>query len=99
MVEVEYLHALIGRVPLVEWHRVIGRALADAKKGDAKARDWLSKYLLGPERAAAEKQSITLSAESGSNTFTFTIATGPQAPAAIDITPPPAGGEEDDGGT
>lgn len=96
MVETEYLHAVIGRVPLVEWHRIIGKALADAKGGDRHARDWLSKYLLGPERAAVEKQSVTLTAESGPNTFTFTIATGPQAPPAIDITPPPAAPDEED---
>jgi hypothetical protein len=32
-----------------EWEKVVARALADAKRGDAKAREWLSKYLVGDD--------------------------------------------------
>lgn len=48
-VETEYLDAVIAGVSLSEWGKVIKKALEQAKKGDAKARDWLSKYLIGDD--------------------------------------------------
>ena len=45
-VETEYLATLNEAVPLEDWRAVVERALADAKQGDPKAREWLSKYLL-----------------------------------------------------
>lgn len=48
-VEREYMAALGDRVSIDAWNRVIDKALADAEAGDAKARDWLARYLLGAE--------------------------------------------------
>lgn len=45
-VEAEYLAALNDAISLDDWRLVVERALADAKAGDAKARDWLCRYLL-----------------------------------------------------
>jgi hypothetical protein len=30
-----------------DWHEICARAVADAKRGDHRAREWLSKYVLG----------------------------------------------------
>lgn len=46
-VEREYLAALGQAVSLEDWREVVARALADAKNGDNKARNWLAKYLIG----------------------------------------------------
>jgi hypothetical protein len=46
-VEQDYLAALADTVPLERWRKIIDRAVADAEKGDAKARRWLAEYLLG----------------------------------------------------
>ena len=46
-VEREYLAALSESVSLDDWREVCKRAVADARKGDGKARDWLTGYLLG----------------------------------------------------
>jgi hypothetical protein len=48
-VEREYLSALAEAVPPAEWRLIVQRAVADAKGGNAKAREWLSKYLLGDD--------------------------------------------------
>jgi hypothetical protein len=34
-------------VSLGDWREIVGRAVADAKAGDPKARGWLAKYLVG----------------------------------------------------
>jgi hypothetical protein len=47
--ETKYLKALVGQVPLKEWRLVVKRALHDAKGGDAAARAWLSKHLVGDD--------------------------------------------------
>jgi hypothetical protein len=47
--ERKYLKALIGCVPLKYWRLVVKKALADAAQGDAQARTWLSKYLIGDD--------------------------------------------------
>lgn len=46
-VEHEYLTTLSEAVPLGTWRDICRRAAKDARAGDAKARDWLSRYLLG----------------------------------------------------
>jgi hypothetical protein len=43
------LASLSRSVTLEVWQRIVDRAVADAIKGDAQARAWLSKYLLGTE--------------------------------------------------
>jgi hypothetical protein len=45
--ERDYLLALTKECPLEKWQAICRRAVVDAEKGDSKARDWLSRYLLG----------------------------------------------------
>lgn len=45
--EAAYLRALNELVSLETWGRIIERAIKDAEDGDHKAREWLSKYLIG----------------------------------------------------
>lgn len=47
--EQAYLDATIASVPLADWRRVAEKALAQAKAGDAKAREWLSRMLVGSD--------------------------------------------------
>lgn len=44
--ETRYLRAITDRVTVAEWERVVDRAVVDAQDGDARARDWLARYLL-----------------------------------------------------
>lgn len=46
-IEERYLRALSSRVSAADWKEIIDRAIADAKDGDYKARQWLSDYLIG----------------------------------------------------
>ena len=46
-VEVQYLTALTEAISIDDWRAVVGRAVEDAKKGDARARDWISRYMVG----------------------------------------------------
>jgi hypothetical protein len=48
-IEREYLATLNAAVPLDTWQAICERAADDALSGDAKARDWLAKWLLGIE--------------------------------------------------
>src|SRR5215510_12540897 len=45
--ERDYLVTLTEECPPETWRAICRRAVADAKAGDSKARDWLSRYLLG----------------------------------------------------
>ena len=58
-IEREYLATLNAAVPLDTWQAICTRAADDALAGDVKARDWLSKWLLGLET----RQLTTLAAE------------------------------------
>ena len=64
-VEQEYLAKLNATVTLEVWQQIVERAVQDAKNGDAKAREWIAKYLIGDERpslvllAANERAGIT----------------------------------------
>jgi hypothetical protein len=51
-VERAYLSALVEAVPLSDWRAIVQKAVADAKVGNPKAREWLSKYLLGDDPLA-----------------------------------------------
>ncbi|MBI1900480.1 MAG: hypothetical protein HYS13_05110 [Planctomycetia bacterium] len=68
-VERDYLAALSDAVSLDDWKAVVARAVADAKAGDARARDWLSRHVLGADPpslkglATAEAAGITAEAE------------------------------------
>ena len=48
-VERDYLAVLSERLSLDDWRSIVDRAVADASSGDARARDWLSRYALGSE--------------------------------------------------
>lgn len=46
-VEWQYLRALNEAVSLTAWKAVVKAAVAQARKGDSKAREWLALYLIG----------------------------------------------------
>jgi len=48
-VEQDYLAVLGDAVSLDDWRDVVARTVSDAKKGDARARDWLANYLIGSD--------------------------------------------------
>ena len=50
-VETDYLAAITDGVSLDDWQAIVTRAAAEAKQGDARARDWISRYLLGNQSA------------------------------------------------
>ncbi|QDT75572.1 hypothetical protein I41_47830 [Lacipirellula limnantheis] len=64
-IELDYLAALGEAVTLPAWQRIVARALADAEAGDPRARDWITKYVIGesPARlidlAAREQREVT----------------------------------------
>lgn len=45
--EASYLRATSAACSIEDWRAIIERAVQDAKAGNAKAREFLSKYLLG----------------------------------------------------
>jgi len=49
LIERDYLTTLSNAVSLEDWQAVVATALTAAKEGDARARDWLTRYLLGNE--------------------------------------------------
>lgn len=65
-IEEKYLKALSRRVTMDDWNKIINKAITRAKAGDAKARQWLSDYLMGKpiqrmEHAGAEGRPIPIS--------------------------------------
>ena len=46
--EREYLAAFEQICTLDRWRRIVAQACADAEQGDARAREWLAKWLLPP---------------------------------------------------
>ena len=63
-IEREYLATLNAAVPLDTWLAICKRAADEALAGDAKARDWLSKWLLGIDH----RNLTTLAAEESRST-------------------------------
>jgi hypothetical protein len=51
--EVAYLNVVMSECSLADWQEISARAVSDAKTGDAKARDWLGKHLIGAVKAEA----------------------------------------------
>jgi hypothetical protein len=51
--EADYLQALSSIIGVADLVAIARRAVADAKKGSARARDWVSKYLLGDPSSKA----------------------------------------------
>jgi hypothetical protein len=64
-VEQSYLDATVGAVSVAEWQEVVEKALEQAKAGDAKAREWLSKMLVGSDPIPLGKLVEELQAELG----------------------------------
>lgn len=62
-VELDYLKALNRAVSASQWDKIVKRAIADAIEGDAKARDWLSKYLLPAKVDFSPKEEVKLTPE------------------------------------
>ncbi len=66
-IEREYLATLSNQVSIDVWRRIVDKAVKDAEGGDARAREWLAKYLLGEmtltELAKRERMGITADAE------------------------------------
>jgi hypothetical protein len=64
-VERDYLATLAEACPPEKWRAIVERAVTDAKDGDATARAWLAKYLIGDkptaltELAIAEARGVT----------------------------------------
>ena len=44
--EAEYLRATAAACSLEDWEQIVTRAVADAKTGNAKAREFLARYVL-----------------------------------------------------
>ncbi|GAB6167483.1 hypothetical protein JCM19992_34830 [Thermostilla marina] len=72
-IEREYLATLNEVVSIDTWRAICKRAVDDALAGDAKARDWLAKWLLGMET----RQLTVLAAEE--------VETGPTEAADREI--------------
>ena len=45
-------------MPIDSWRQVVGRAVQDAQAGDAKARDWLTRYLIGDPAEIADLSDV-----------------------------------------
>lgn len=71
VVERQYLQTLASEVSLADWAMISRRAIKDAKAGDAKAREWLSKYVLPPEGAGATLLDIAIAEHNGQSIDDF----------------------------
>lgn len=52
----QMLKALRAAVTVADWTAIANKAVAQAKAGDARARVWLSEYLLGKPKETLEVQ-------------------------------------------
>lgn len=52
--EERYLRATISQVSVADWREIVDRAVLQAKKGDHRARQWLSDYIIGKPAQAVE---------------------------------------------
>ena len=46
-VELDYLRTLSDTITLDDWRGICSKAVEDAKSGNSKARDWVTKYVMG----------------------------------------------------
>lgn len=53
-IERQYLLRLARRVTLDDWDLIIDKAVTDAKEGDHRARDWISKTVLPGDTSIIE---------------------------------------------
>ena len=64
--ERKYLGVTIVACPPETWQAIVEKAVEDAKTGDAKAREWLSSYLLGkPEQTAPTLKEMAIDEAAG----------------------------------
>jgi hypothetical protein len=57
--EADYLRVLSDAVPLDQWEAIVRMAVESALIGDPKAREWLTKHLLGvPEPGALQALAV-----------------------------------------
>jgi len=57
--EDKYLQSLTREMKLSDWRDIVRRAISDAKRGDAKARQWLSDYGIGKPAQRIEMDHVT----------------------------------------
>lgn len=57
--EERYLARLSKRCTLKQWEKIVDTAIARAKAGDARARQWLSDYLLGKPAQEVKVEAVT----------------------------------------
>jgi hypothetical protein len=62
LIERDYFDALAQAITLDVWREIVERQISDAKDGDAKARDWIARFVLGEQpmtlTALAEKEAL-----------------------------------------
>ena len=46
-IELDYLRTLSDTITLDDWRGICSKAVEDAKSGNSKARDWVTKYVMG----------------------------------------------------
>lgn len=52
--EEQYKNATVQRVSLSDWEEIVDKAVIQAKRGDARAREWLSDHLIGKPQAKVD---------------------------------------------
>src|SRR5690349_20325939 len=73
--ESEYLRAVQRVCSLEDVAAIAERAVTQARGGDARAREWLSRYLLGiPSAAAAKPSDLPFQDESGHDPIEVRVA-------------------------
>jgi hypothetical protein len=50
--EKDYLRVTVGGCSVDDWGAIVQRAVKDAKQGDPRARDWLSRHLIGDRNSS-----------------------------------------------
>ena len=50
----KYLKKIRTSITLTEWRDIVKKAIEDARRGDYKARQWLSDYLIGKPKQAVD---------------------------------------------
>ena len=65
-VEDDYLASLCDEIPLGLWREIVQRAANDARNGDHRAREWISRYLLPvPAQRVRNLQQLTVAEIAG----------------------------------
>src|ERR1019366_3632258 len=65
-IETAYLKVLLTEVSLDMWAQIVNRAARDAAAGDAKAREWIARYVIGsPDYQAPRPFDVAVEDEAG----------------------------------